>query len=50
MQITLTTKQNNCPQIILKKTPTSMKSEVKYLGIHVDKKLGNLTLRQEGDK
>lgn len=38
-QITFTTKHTVCPQTTIYNTPIPMKSEVKYLGLHLDQRL-----------
>lgn len=38
-QITFTTRRSNCPQVTLNNTPIPIKTEVKYLGLHLDQKL-----------
>jgi hypothetical protein len=39
IQITLTTRRTICPQVNINNFPITIKQEVKYLGIHLDKKL-----------
>lgn len=38
-QITFTTKRSSCPQVTLNNTLIPIKTEVKYLGLHLDEKL-----------
>jgi hypothetical protein len=38
-QITFTTRKTICPQVTIINFPISIKQEVKYLGLHLDKKL-----------
>jgi hypothetical protein len=38
-QITFTTRRTICPQVSINNFPIPIKQEVKYLGIHLDKKL-----------
>lgn len=38
-QITFTTRRSNCPQVTLNNIPIPIKTEVKYLGLHLDQKL-----------
>lgn len=38
-QITFTTKRSSCPQVTINDAPIPVKTEVKYLGLHLDEKL-----------
>jgi hypothetical protein len=38
-QITFTTRRAICPQVSINNFPIPIKQEVKYLGLHLDKKL-----------
>jgi hypothetical protein len=38
-QITFTTRRTICPQVSINNSPIPIKQEVKYLGLHLDKKL-----------
>jgi hypothetical protein len=38
-QITFTTRRTICPQVCINNFPITIKQEVKYLGLHLDKKL-----------
>lgn len=38
-QITFTTKRGTCPQVSINNAPIPVKTEVKYLGLHLDQKL-----------
>jgi hypothetical protein len=38
-QITFTTRRTVCPQVSINNFPIPIKQEVKYLGLHLDKKL-----------
>jgi hypothetical protein len=37
-QITFTTRRADCPQVSISNFPISVKQEVKYLGLHLEKK------------
>jgi hypothetical protein len=39
VQITFTTRRTNCPQVTINNSIIPTKTEVKYLGLHLDQKL-----------